>query len=1139
MHTHTKHLNHRETPIPTDIAEKMIALKRKQANNTRIKDRAERSVVLPPNNPPSPPRRQPQSAQTQTPPVLITRPEPDSNEFSRVLKISPSHKPSPHIPPHKQQGKLFNPDTDPIPIRRTTEPEAMSESTGGSYAPRPPAEPSRHRDATQHRQLFDYRKDDPISFSTAQARKPAPKSSGDYASISSASSYTHSIVSSNFTLSSSTTDESKTSAFSAQLKKLYRDISALETKILADSGEPQDESRIVIKGGPSTGSEEAEKMRWKKAIEDHKLLSEMMLNLLEISLSPRVPVSLRSIPDKYNIIIRLWTNCFYRLLENLRRSSLSSKIAFEYLQEFIYYAYTFYAALLERETFSGYRSGWLEALGDLARYRSVIAVMVPATTHPSSSLTAAAVRGGIKASNVDSTMSPSGSMSTTSSEKHPARPDSPSPSVGIVAARLMELEPEKDRWRRIARDWYAEGVAAHPGHGKLHHHLGLLSREAGGEELRGVYHFVKSMIANHPFETARESVLPLWSQPAQARRSVPDARAPELFVLLHGMLFTKIQLDDFSPTLARLLERLSIEEPEEREWAMMAAVNIGALFEYGRPQGFLRRTGALGQLDRTPAAIATASKVKLVRKAQADERMDVDGDERRRSSDQEVSNKPQGVSAIQVSPVLSDISSSLEPPPVFKMAQELTFTMLAHALRSKHDVPNPYVTILLTFLQAVLRHPEGLATLERAVPWADLAVFLSRGPRISSSYIQSEKLGKGNLLLEDWAVRGMAWPGRLFERGFWDGVEGRLMEMEMLDARDVPTETLDGTWEDDDDNDKSSRAILAWRRAIWASAKLTKIVPGFRWDGRRTWSIDGVLAEKVRVWEEEDHQAAREEEERRKLGRRWMDLDGDELMNGEGETVDNLLSESESEDDEDDPEEIKALKARRRYLRSLLQSSSSLSSRSAISPSLQSKPPRAPRNVAARASLQLVLGYTVLVLDTNILLSSLPMVISLVESLHWTVVVPLPAIMELDGLATNATPLGEAAKAAIAFVASHVRSHADALKVQTSRGNYLSSLSVRSEQIDFDDPDSWERNMDDLILKAAIWQDEHWIDRSAFLKVEQSGERPKGAAKVVLLSWIAIFASRHGRGILTLPVRRSLAHYWLQQLVDDALLLSP
>ena len=125
-----------------------------------------------------------------------------------------------------------------------------------------------------------------MSFSAAQARKQAPKSSGDYGSVSSASSsYTPSVGSSSFTLSSSTTDgsstpssifdhkprdESKTNAFSNQLKKLYRDISLLESKVLADSGESQDESRIVIKGCPSTGSEEAEKERWKKAIGDHK-----------------------------------------------------------------------------------------------------------------------------------------------------------------------------------------------------------------------------------------------------------------------------------------------------------------------------------------------------------------------------------------------------------------------------------------------------------------------------------------------------------------------------------------------------------------------------------------------------------------------------------------------------------------------------------------------------------------------------------------------------------------------------------------------------------------------------------------------------------------------------------------------------
>ena len=40
-----------------------------------------------------------------------------------------------------------------------------------------------------------------------------------------------------------------------------------------------------------------------------------------------------------------------------------------------------------------------------------------------------------------------------------------------------------------------------------------------------------------------------------------------------------IQLDDFSMTLARFLERIEIEGAEERKWIMMAIVNIGAMLD--------------------------------------------------------------------------------------------------------------------------------------------------------------------------------------------------------------------------------------------------------------------------------------------------------------------------------------------------------------------------------------------------------------------------------------------------------------------------------------------------------------------------------------------------------------------------------
>ena len=155
-----------------------------------------------------------------------------------------------------------------------------------------------------------------------------------------------------------------------------------------------------------------------------------------------------------------------------------------------------------------------------------------------------------------------------------------------------------------------------------------------------------------------------------ATSKCPNVCAPELFVFLHRILFTNIQFDDFSTTLTRLLKRLNVKEPEGRGWTMIAAVNIGVLLEYSRQQGVLRRTGALGQMDRHPAAIAAMTKVKLARKAQADNWMEVNRDECRRSSDVEAIHV-QSPSFIQLSPILPDVAASLDPSPAFKMPQEL------------------------------------------------------------------------------------------------------------------------------------------------------------------------------------------------------------------------------------------------------------------------------------------------------------------------------------------------------------------------------------------------------------------------------------------------------------------------------------
>ena len=190
----------------------------------------------------------------------------------------------------------------------------------------------------------------------------------------------------------------------------------------------------------------------------------------------------------------------------LRRASFTSVLALEHLQDFIYHAYTFYSGLLEEQTLRIFRTGWLEALGDLARYRIAITAMVTGTQVAGpEALTTAAVSAVLSTSpppSVPPSSAPdhpsnlSGKSSSASEKPAACIDDSPSPSVGLAAAKLLDIEPEMERWRCIVRDWYTQGLANTPGTGKLHHHIGLLSQEKDGEELRAIYHFHEEVSLN-------------------------------------------------------------------------------------------------------------------------------------------------------------------------------------------------------------------------------------------------------------------------------------------------------------------------------------------------------------------------------------------------------------------------------------------------------------------------------------------------------------------------------------------------------------------------------------------------------------------------------------------------------------------
>jgi hypothetical protein len=63
----------------------------------------------------------------------------------------------------------------------------------------------------------------------------------------------------------------------------------------------------------------------------------------------------------------------------------------------------------------------------------------------------------------------------------------------------------------------------------------------------------------------------------------------------------------------------------------------------------------------------------------------------------------------------------------------------------------------MMFLQTILQHPKGPSALKRAIPWADLATFLTR--------------------TSHWAMRGMARVGRV------EGNDGRLMDKDIGHTR--------------------------------------------------------------------------------------------------------------------------------------------------------------------------------------------------------------------------------------------------------------------------------------------------------------------------------------------------------------------
>lgn len=302
----------------------------------------------------------------------------------------------------------------------------------------------------------------------------------------------------------------------------------------------------------------------------------------------------------------------------------------------------------------------------------------------------------------------------------------------------------------------------------------------------------------------RESLLPLFDTALQSRRFHPDAMASELFVLLHGMIFTKIQLDDFDDVFARFLERLEEDRLGTRplpqtEWIMMAVINLAACLQYGAPDGLLKQASAEDStrkagrpttvLEQTgPQAIMVHATTSPSDGLLSGTSGVSDGGGAGTGGGGGGSGSDGQAPEVRSLGRTAFSSSDEESLPLpFRHALRLAFSVfaycLAHPVRrdpsaallqsngssSTSGILNPYIPIFLTFLSTVLKQPPALALLERSIPWTQLVSFFNALPRkIEVRLDIPPKITGGGPLPEDWCLRGMEWVGRrVYERGFW------------------------------------------------------------------------------------------------------------------------------------------------------------------------------------------------------------------------------------------------------------------------------------------------------------------------------------------------------------------------------------
>ncbi|KAG0126475.1 hypothetical protein HOY82DRAFT_491739 [Tuber indicum] len=372
-------------------------------------------------------------------------------------------------------------------------------------------------------------------------------------------------------------------------------------------------------------------------------------------------------------------------------------------------------------------------------------------------------------------------------------------------------------------------------------------------------------------------------------------------------------------------------------------------------------------------------------------------------------------------------------------SKRLAYEILGVALQRVGDSNVlPHVHIWLVFLAYVVKSEAAIRLLENEFPWEHLVFMLnslvgqSDQDRFGCEEFPVPEKGRGRPLPEDYILRGLEWARKYFPNRWFE--DAQVDEEE----RSVEVPSME--------NVRIERILWLATQVAANGECLVYVDKKFR--------VHPALVTRIEEHQKLEATITHEQE----LGGSRM------TPTSEDSDVDMTSGENESEDGDyvlvGQSEEVRRLKQQRRELESQLKSSGKAADSG-----------EQPKQAVAKGPESLKENFSVLVVDTNLLLSQPEVFKLMVSTFNWSIVIPNTVVItELLGLTNSTGPVSDAAKAAMIAINEALTDKRD-VKVVTAKGSNVTNIGFYKEQLDKPGDDE-QRKIDDIIIETTKLQGE-------------------------------------------------------------------